>query len=113
LHKVNKGDRIVNVDEVIFQLRKKEVIVLRKMLTKEVTSTTIKIGKIEMVDGTPQVATLENVVLLGNVSHEKAQKEVEKLHGKGVTVFELQSDTKVYEMPVEEFIKVASLKVEE
>lgn len=83
---------------------------MRKVITKEVTSTTVKVAKLQMVDGTPQAIKIQDVVLLGNVSQEKAQKEVEKLHGKGVTVFELQSVTKTYEMPVEEFIKHATLK---
>lgn len=83
---------------------------MRKVITKEVTSTTVKVAKLQMVDGTPQAIKIQDVVLLGNVSQEKAQKEVEKLHGKGVTVFELQSETKTYEMPVEEFIKHATLK---
>jgi hypothetical protein len=86
---------------------------MRKMLTKEVTSTTVKVAQLQMVDGTPQAITMDDVILLGNVSLEKAQKEVEKMHGKGVTVFELEANTQTYEMPVEEFIKVANVKAAE
>ena len=82
----------------------------RKMMTKEVTTTTVKIGKIEMVDGLPTVVPLPDEVILGNCSSEKAQKLMNKKHGV-VTVFEVIADTKVYEMDVMEFIKVATLKV--
>lgn len=81
----------------------------RKMMTKEVTTTTVKLGKIEMVDGSPSVVTLPDEVILGNCSPEKAQKLMNKKHGV-VTVFEVIADTKVYEMDVTEFIKVATLK---
>jgi hypothetical protein len=86
---------------------------MRKMMTKEVTSTTVKIAKMEMVDGLPQAITLPNEVMLGNVSVERAQKEVTKKHGAGVTVFEVLPETTVYEMAVEDFIKLAVVKVEE
>ena len=86
---------------------------MRKMLTKEVTSTTIKLAKMEVNEGQVQAVTLPDEIVLGNVSLEKAQQIVNKKHGKGITVFSVEADTKVYEMPVEEFIKVASLKVEQ
>ena len=86
---------------------------MRKMLTKEVTSTTIKLAKMEVNEGQVQAVTLPDEIVLGNVSLEKAQKEANKIHGAGVTVFGVEAETKIYEMPVDEFIKVASLKVEE
>ena len=81
----------------------------RKMMTKEVTTTTVKIGKIEMVNGTPNVVMLPEEKINGNVALEKAQKLMNKKHGV-VTVFEVVPETQVYEMEVMEFIKVASLK---
>lgn len=81
-------------------------------MTKEVTTTTVKVAKMEMVDGLPQAVTLPDEVLLGNVSVEKAQKLVSKIYETPVTVFEVNAETQVYEMSVEDFIKVASLKVE-
>ena len=86
---------------------------MRKMLTKEVTSTTIKLAQLTMVEGKPEAVTLPDEIILGNVSLEKAQQFVNKKHGAGVTVFSVEADTKTYEMSVEDFIKVASLKVEE
>jgi hypothetical protein len=86
---------------------------MRKMMTKEVTTTTIKLAQLTMVEGQPQAVTLPDEVVLGNVSLEKAQQLVNKKIGQGVTVFSIEADTKTYEMSVEDFIKVASLKVEE
>lgn len=81
-------------------------------MTKEVTKTTVKIAKMELVDGSPQAIQMEDEVLLGNVSLEKAQKEVSKKHGNNVTVFGVEADTVVYEMPVEDFISYATVKVD-
>ena len=86
---------------------------MRKMLTKEVTSTTIKLAQLTMVEGKPEAVTLPDEIVLGNVSLEKAQLYVNKKLGAGVTVFSVEADTKTYEMSVEDFIKVASLKAEE
>jgi hypothetical protein len=86
---------------------------MRKLLTKEVTSTRVKLAKMEMVNGQPEAKWLEDEILLGNVNLEKAQKEITKKHGQGVTVFEVTADTKVYEMEVEKFIELASVKVPE
>lgn len=85
---------------------------MRKMMTKEVTKTTIKIAKMEVVDGLPKATPLGDEIMLGNVSLEKAQKEVTKKHGAGVTVFEVVPSTEVYELPVEDFIKIASIKMD-
>ena len=82
----------------------------RKMMSKEVTTTTVKIGKIEMVNGTPNVVMLPEEKIIGNITLEKAQKLMNKKHDI-VTVFEVVPETQVYEMDVMEFIKVAKLKV--
>ena len=82
---------------------------VRKMMTKEVTTTTVKLGKIEMVEGTPNVVMLPEEKINGNITLEKAQKLMNKKHGV-VTVFEVVPETQVYEMDVMEFIKVAKLK---
>jgi hypothetical protein len=86
---------------------------MRKLMTKEVTTTTLTLAKMEMVEGKPVATTLENEVVIGNVSLEKAQQYATKKHGAGVTVFEVVADTKVYEMSVEDFIKHASIKEEQ
>lgn len=86
---------------------------MRKMMTKEVTKTIVKLAKMEIVNGVPSVSTLEDKVFLGNVDSEKAQKLVTKEFGHGVSVLNVQAETVVYELPVEEFIKIATIKVEQ
>jgi hypothetical protein len=86
---------------------------MRKLMTKEVTTTTLKLAKMQMVEGQPVATALEDEILLGNVSIEKAQGFATKKHGTGVTVFEVVADTKVYEMSVEDFIKHATVKEEQ
>lgn len=84
---------------------------MRKTMTKEVTKTTVKLAKMVVVDGTPQAEQMDDVVLVGNVDIEKAQKEIsKKFPGQSVTVFGVDADTQVYEMSVEEFLKHATLK---
>lgn len=82
-------------------------------MTKEVTSTTVKVAKMQMENGVPKAVTLPDEIILGNVSMEKAQKELSKKLGAGVTVFGVEPNTIVYEMPVEDFIKVAKVKQDE
>jgi Histone-like Protein p6 len=86
---------------------------MRKVMTKEVTTTTLKLAKMQMVEGQPVATALQDEILLGNVSLEKAQQFATKKHGTGVTVFEVVADTKTYELAVEDFIKYASVKEEQ
>lgn len=83
---------------------------MRRLMTKEVTSTTVKVARIDVTEGQPKVVELEPVILLGNIDSEKAQKVVAKQHGAGVSVLSVETDTKVYELEVEEFIKIARLR---
>ena len=85
----------------------------RKMMQREVTSTTVKLAKIDVVEGTPKMVTLPNEELIGNVSIDHAQRTLNKKFGQPVTILEVTTDTKVYEMAVEDFIKHASLKEEQ
>jgi len=83
---------------------------MRKKMTKEVTKTTIKIAKVQNVDGQLTTEQLDDIIMIGNVSAEKAQKHVHKELGTNATVFGVEVSTEVYEMDVEEFIKYATLK---
>ena len=82
---------------------------MRKNMTKEVTSTLVKVAKIDMIEGQPTAVELEPIILLGNIDLEKAQKLVAKSHGAGVTVLSVNPETKVYRAPVTEFLKIAEL----
>lgn len=90
---------------------------MRKKMTKEVTKTTVKVAKMKVGEnGLPVAEPLDDVIMIGNVSPEKAQKQVNKLFKdskENVTVFGVETDTQVYEMDVEDFIQVATLKTEE
>ncbi|HSW75496.1 MAG TPA: hypothetical protein VLG50_00480 [Candidatus Saccharimonadales bacterium] len=84
---------------------------MRKMMTKEVTKTTVKLAQMEVVNGIPSAKVLEDKILLGNVSHETAQKLATKEFGQGTTVLSVQADTVTYELPVEKFLEIATIKV--
>jgi hypothetical protein len=87
---------------------------MRRKMSKEVTKTTVKVARtIQGENGLPQVEQLEDVILLGNVDSEKAQKLVQKRFDFPVTVYAVQADTEIYEMDVEKFIELAELKVPE
>ena len=64
-------------------------------------------------NGLPVAEVLPDMILIGNVSQEKAQKIVAKEHGSNVTVFGVEPSTETYVMDVEEFIKHARLKTDE
>lgn len=84
---------------------------MRKMMTKEVTSTTVKLAKMEFNEGVPVATQLPDEVILGNVTLERAQKELGKKYEGAVTVFSVEPNTKVYELPVEVFLQYASEKI--
>lgn len=86
---------------------------MRKIMTKEITKTKVRVAKMKVVDGQPQLENLPDETLLGNVSMEHAQKLMKKKHGESVTIFGLEADTNVYQMPVEEFLQLATIKEKE
>lgn len=86
---------------------------MRKTMTKEVTKTIVKVTEVKNVDGQPVAERLEDVTMLGNVSMERAQREIAKqFAGRNVTVFDVETNTVTYEMPVQEFIELAHVKEE-
>ena len=78
-------------------------------IKRSVTSTRIKSAKIDYVDGKPQSVDLPDEVVIGNVKKEKAQKLIAEKHGDRAVLMELKTDTHEYEMPVKDFIEVASV----
>ena len=81
-------------------------------MQKEITKTVVKFSKIELQDGQPVASPIQEEIMLGNVSLEKAQKEINKNHN-GATVFSVEPETVVYEMDVVDFIKHAKVKEEQ
>ncbi len=82
---------------------------MRKIMTKEVKKTEVKMARLEMQDGQPVAIPMEDEVLLGNVTLEKAQKIMGKKYP-GVTVLEVIPSTVTYQMEVEKFIQLADVK---
>lgn len=83
---------------------------MRKFMTKEVTKTTVKVAQITKGEnGLPVATNLDDVVLVGNVALEKAQKEVAKRFDHPVTVFGVEPSTQLYRLSVEEFLSIATL----
>jgi hypothetical protein len=83
-------------------------------MTKEVTTTTIKSGKIIISpEGKPEVNPMQDIIVLGTLSEAKAHKTVYKKYGAGTTIYDVQEETKTYRMKVEDFIKVAELITDE
>ena len=81
-----------------------------KTIQREVTSTIVKFARLSVVEGVAQVENTEKI-FIGNVDQEKALKLLTKEMGSGVTVLSVEVDTQKYEMPVEDFIHMAT-KVE-
>ena len=85
----------------------------RKMMQREVTTTFVRLAMINVIDGEPKMTELPEEELVGNVSMEFAQRKLNKKYGQPVTIIELVADTKVYEMPLEDFIRLAKVKEEQ
>ena len=83
---------------------------MRKTMTREVTKTTIKVAKLEMVDGEVKTIVLPDEIVIGNVRLERAQRMMNKKYGEPVTVLQVIPETIVYQMPVETFIEHATVK---
>lgn len=83
----------------------------RRMMTREVTKTTIKVAKMEIQEGRPVAIELPDEEVLGTIRIERAQRLMDKQYkGESVTVLQVIPETKTYEMEVAEFIKVATVK---
>lgn len=86
---------------------------VRKMMQREITNTTVRVSKMEVVEGKPVATELEPIELIGNQSLEGAQKQIKKMFpNENVQAFEVIPDTNVYELPLDEFIKHATVRSE-
>ena len=108
------SSKIGNVDKEhqIYQIKilESEVIIVNKMMTKEITKTTVKLAKLTVENGQPKMHHLPNEILLGNVKQETAQKLLNKKYDQHIHILEIFAETTVYELPVEEFLKVAKVR---
>jgi hypothetical protein len=85
----------------------------RKMMTKEITKTTVRIAKMQVENGEVKIVKLPEETLVGNVKQETAQKLLNKKFGEPIAILEIFAETTVYEAPVEEFLKIATIRVAE
>lgn len=84
---------------------------MRRMMTREVTETTIKIAKLTMVDGEVKAVELPDEVEYGNIRLERAQRMMnKKFEDDSVTVMQVIPKTTIYEMPVQTFVDNAEVK---
>lgn len=85
---------------------------MRTSMTKQVEFTVIRLASMHLNhEGQPEVIALPDEITLGTLSLPKAKKHASKLYPDiQVTVLNVEHETKVYEMLVEEFIKVAKVK---
>lgn len=85
-----------------------------KFVNREITHTTVKLSRIEMVDGHPQAKELPDEKLTGNVPLDKAQSHMNfKFRGqKPVTVVQVIPETTKFRMPLDRFMKLAEVVTE-
>ena len=81
---------------------------MRKHMTKLVTQTVVQCAKMETKDGKPVAVPMDDVILLGNVSLKKAQREIKKEYGENVVALSAKAKTIKYKMALEDFISVAT-----
>lgn len=81
---------------------------MRKHMTKLVTQTVVQCAKMEAKNGKPVAIPMDDIVLLGNVSLKRAQKQIKKEYGENVVALSARAKTIKYQMAVEDFISVAT-----
>ncbi|UXN78501.1 dsDNA binding protein [Bacillus phage vB_BaeroP_SYYB1] len=80
---------------------------MKKTISRTIPTTQAVFAKVEKVDGVVR-AVESRERLLGNLSIEEAQKELTKVHG-SVTVLSVETEAKLYEASVLDFIELAEL----
>jgi Cu/Ag efflux protein CusF len=101
---VHSSSKLINVDRLLHNLIEREgKLVSRKMMTKEITKTTVRIAKLTVENGEAKMVKLPEETLVGNVKQEAAQKQLNKKYGEPIAILEIFAETTVYEAPVEEF----------
>lgn len=84
----------------------------RKTLQREVTISIIKYGEIAVENEEPIIVSKSEIKEIGKISAEEAGRIVRRLpesKGKQMTVFNIEHDTKRYEMSLADFIEHATI----
>lgn len=82
---------------------------MRKDIIREVTSTVVSLAKVKKVDGQVVTENLEDEIMTGSISIERAQKEMLAKHGAGTMVLNVEPKTEHYKMSVLDFMKYGTL----
>lgn len=85
----------------------------RRMMSRQVTKTVVKVAKMEIQGGKPVAIELPDEIMLGNVKVDRAQRVLDKKYEESVTVLAVLPETQTYEMLVEDFIQVATVVTED
>lgn len=83
---------------------------MRKTITRTMTTSTIKGFKLKIVDGAPSVETLDPVTIMGNANEKHALKALREVYGKdnSITVGSIETSEETYEISVDDFMKYAT-----
>lgn len=86
---------------------------MEKTITRTITTTTLVVKEIAIVDNAPVFVDLPNIVVEGKISKENANRiALKQYKGKQVAVVEQQEVSAKYEMPYSTFIQHATEVVE-
>ena len=84
---------------------------MRKFITKEIKKTTIEVVDIQIVDGAPVSKTVAPIEVMGTITMERANAKARNLYrGQMVAVIGLKEEVTTYQMPIEQFLELATIK---
>lgn len=84
---------------------------MRKFITKEIKKTTIEVVDIQIVDGSPVSAPVAPIEIMGTITMERANAKARNLYrGQMVAVIGLKEEVTTYQMPIEQFLELATIK---
>jgi hypothetical protein len=87
---------------------------MRKFITKEIKKTTIEVVDIQIVDGAPVSKAVDPIKVMGAITMERANAKARNLYrGQMVAVIGLKEEVTVYQMPIEQFLELATIKEKE
>ena len=82
---------------------------MRKHITRTLIRTTVTAYAVKMIDGKPEVETLEPVTVWGTPTDKEALKAVKEAHGNmtGITVGDINSVEQTYRVAIDDFVAIA------
>ncbi|UOX39804.1 histone-like protein [Bacillus phage Chedec 11] len=86
---------------------------MRKMVQREITHTKVNLARMVLKDGEVSAELLEPVTLVGNLSVEQAQREInkrEEFKEQAAQVIGVEPNTQLYELPLDVFLELGTVK---